>query len=148
MRVLTLLLALGLLCYCANRVVAPGAKPVSQPFIEKPNAATSGTWVCVHVVDGDTIDVELGDVRVRVRLLGIDTPERGQPGYKEAADSLRRLAQDRAVRLERPIGANGKPERDTDKYGRLLRQVFVDEVDLSQAQLAGGFAKPYDGGKR
>ncbi len=102
----------------------------------------------MHIVDGDTLDAELDGVKVRIRLLGIDTPERGQPGYKEASENLRRLAQDKPVRLERPIGANGKPKRDTDKYGRLLRRVYVDETDLSAAQLEGGFAREYFGGKR
>lgn len=144
MRCLPILAALILLGCCPGQVAAPTKLPdVTQELV-----APAAQWRCVHVVDGDTIDVELGEVRVRVRLLGIDTPERGQPGYKEATENMRHLAQDREVRLERPTGANGKPERDTDKYGRLLRRVYVGDVDLSQAQLDGGFARPYFGGKR
>jgi micrococcal nuclease len=36
------------------------------------------------IVDGDTIDVQLSSGPIRVPLHGIDTPERGQPGAKEA----------------------------------------------------------------
>ncbi len=47
----------------------------------------------IKVVDGDTVDAEvlLGfDVKItlRLRLLGINTPERGQPGYKEASNAV------------------------------------------------------------
>ena len=47
----------------------------------------------IRAVDGDTIDceVDLGFtvfVRIRFRLAGVDTPERGQPGFHEATDEL------------------------------------------------------------
>ena len=43
-----------------------------------------------RVVDGDTVDVECGDFADPVRLLRIDTLERGEPGYTEAAQALAR----------------------------------------------------------
>jgi micrococcal nuclease len=47
----------------------------------------------IRAVDGDTVDVEVdggfGNRRVeRLRLLGVDTPERGQPGYREATEHV------------------------------------------------------------
>ena len=54
----------------------------------------SGT--VVHVVDGDTIDVSLASGRrERVRLIGVDTPERGQCFFTRATDVTARLAANR-----------------------------------------------------
>jgi endonuclease YncB( thermonuclease family) len=53
-----------------------------------------------HVVDGDTIDVRLARGAVeRVRVIGIDTPERGACWASEATAATRRLTQGRAVTL-------------------------------------------------
>ena len=43
----------------------------------------------VRVIDGDTIIAHWRGMDEKVRLLNIDTPERGEPGYKEATDMLR-----------------------------------------------------------
>lgn len=69
------------------------------------------------MIDGDTIELEGGE---RVRLLCIDTPERGQPGYTEATEFLRGLVEGKRVRLE------ADPEHaDRDRFGRLLRYVWL-----------------------
>jgi hypothetical protein len=44
-----------------------------------------------RVVDGDTLDICIGASCIRVRLCGIDAPERGERGYSEATDALRSL---------------------------------------------------------
>jgi endonuclease YncB( thermonuclease family) len=92
-------------------------------------AASDGTVVAV--VDGDTLDVAgVG----RVRLIGIDTPERGECGYAVATQALSAQALGRQVTLL--AGA----QDDTDRYGRLLRYVIVDGVDVGLAQLEQGLA--------
>lgn len=45
------------------------------------------------------MDVRCGDLRDRVRLLCIDTPERGNPGYAEAGDALAAMVLNRRVYL-------------------------------------------------
>ena len=45
-------------------------------------AATDGTVVVTEIVDGDTIKVDLGGVTETVRLIGIDTPEVDECGYR------------------------------------------------------------------
>jgi micrococcal nuclease len=97
-----------------------------------------------HVVDGDTIVVRLnGGERVRVRLIGIDTPEIAHaPGEasdcygRDAARITRRLADDRDVELR--VGR----ERH-DRYGRLLAYVAVDggAPDLERRLLELGAAR-------
>lgn len=91
--------------------------------------ASDGTVVAV--VDGDTVDVAgVG----RVRLIGIDTPERGECGYAVATEALSAQALGRQVTLL--AGA----QDDTDRYGRLLRYVIVNGVDVGLAQVEQGLA--------
>ena len=88
-------------------------------------------------MDGDAIDVEsLDGGTVRVRLLCIDTPERGQPGFKEATWFLRELVEGREVRLEMD------PEHDDrDRFGRLLRHVWIDGRNVQVLIIEAGHSK-------
>jgi len=82
---------------------------------------TSDTWTVVRVVDGDTIVARRAcGCERRVRLLCIDAPERGQPGYAEAGELLRELIDGKSIRLE-----VDPAHRDYDRYGRLLRYVWL-----------------------
>ncbi|MFT4215369.1 MAG: thermonuclease family protein [Microbacterium sp.] len=95
------------------------------------SASTTATFV--SVVDGDTIRTSAG----RVRLIGIDTPERDDCGYDDAAALIERmLSPGDEVALELPPGEN-----DTDRFGRLLRFVATaDGEDVGLAQLQAGNA--------
>jgi micrococcal nuclease len=83
-----------------------------------------------EVVDGDTVDLDIGGQRERVRLLGIDAPESVHPSVPvqcfgpEASAALVELL---------PPGSTVRIERDTeprDRYGRLLLYLFRAEDDL------------------
>ena len=87
----------------------------------------------VRVIDGDT--VELGDGS-RVRYLCIDTPERGEAFYSEATERNSKLVYGKVVRLETGV-------EDVDKYGRLLRYVYVGEVFVNAELVKGGFAEAF-----
>jgi micrococcal nuclease len=80
------------------------------------------TGTVVNVVDGDTIDVLVDGVEVRVRLIGMDTPEI-HSGVEwlgpEASDALSGLVAGQEVVLEKDVS-------ETDQYGRALRYVWVD----------------------
>ena len=90
-----------------------------------------------YVVDGDTIRLAGGKY---VRLIGIDTPEKGQCGYRAAKRNLNRLSGSR-VRLVNPAGVD-----DRDHYGRLIRYVHVSGVDTGYRQIVKGLADArYDG---
>ena len=104
---------------------------------------------CVQVIDGDTLDldIDLGfhvTIRQRVRLRGIDAPE------------LWGKDKDRAVaaRTEVTIWTDGvelliRTELDeTDKYGRMLADVWGNGLNLSDYLVERGLARRYDGGKR
>lgn len=98
-----------------------------------------------NVVDGDTLDilVDLG-LRIqtlqRVRLYGINTPERGQPGYNEATVRLVALVLNKAA-----IAHTIKP---SDKYGRWLASLIVDGSDPVATMITEGLGVPYFGGRR
>jgi micrococcal nuclease len=76
-------------------------------------------------VDGDTIEVLLGGEELRVRYIGIDTPETVDPRRpvgcfgKEASARNRELVEGKAVALEKDVS-------ETDRFGRLLRYVWLD----------------------
>jgi Staphylococcal nuclease homologue len=84
-----------------------------------------------HVVDGDTVDVSTGQ---RVRVVGIDTPERGECGYEEASDRMTALVGGAAVALV------GGARDDVDRYGRILRYVDGPNGDAGRALIVEGLA--------
>lgn len=81
-----------------------------------------------RVVDGDTIRVAYGGQRYALRYIGIDTPETVHPSRpvewmgREASAANRQLVDGRTVVLEKDVS-------ETDRYGRLLRYVWLREGD-------------------
>lgn len=104
----------------------------------------------INVVDGDTVDAkcDLGldvSINLRLRLLGINTPERGQAGYKEATAAVKRW-----VDANPDVLINTVKDR-TEKYGRYLATITASTApffSLNQALLDQNLAVSYDGGKR
>lgn len=102
-----------------------------------------------HWVDGDTVDliVDLGFrtlIDTRFRLYGIDTPERGQEGYREATQFC---AEHMAVGEEFIIRTYKNP----DKYGRWLVELFLSddgEQTINLELVNQGLAVPYFGGTK
>lgn len=93
-----------------------------------------------YVIDGDTLHVTLNDGRSeRVRLIGVDTPERGRCFAGRATGVADALADDRRVLLK------GDATQSTrDVYGRLLAYVWIESRrDLGFQLLARGVAKVY-----
>jgi endonuclease YncB( thermonuclease family) len=90
-----------------------------------------------ELVDGDTIAMSDGST---VRLIGIDTPERGECGFDEASAVLGQLITGQSVTLV--PGARD----DVDRYGRLLRYVEVNGIDADLMMIESGRAiARYDG---
>jgi endonuclease YncB( thermonuclease family) len=89
--------------------------------------------VVVDIVDGDTLDVMLGGVEQRVRVFGIDTPERGDLCFRESSDLLGALAGDE-IRMQTDV-------RKVDSNGRLLRYVYrPDGASIDALMIAAGMA--------
>ncbi len=91
-------------------------------------AIDTETVTIFRVIDGDTCRLEDGR---RVRYLGINAPEEGDPHAKEATLANRRLVGGKTVRLE--FGRSRQ-----DKYGRLLAYVFVDDTFVNETLLRQG----------
>ena len=86
----------------------------------------------IHIVDGDTLDVVgLG----RVRLVGVNTPEKDQEGYQEALDFLETTC------LGRTATVDIDDECPEDAYGRILGVVFVDDTNVNAQLLILGHAQ-------
>ncbi len=102
----------------------------------------------MRVVDGDTVDVrmDLGfDVHVteRVRLLGVDTPERFTDPGREAIAYVYLWLNTESGASHRVVVETRKA-RDTDKYGRYLGRVFAASgACLNDDLLRFGYAKVY-----
>ncbi len=94
--------------------------------------ALSGT--VTRVIDGDTIDVALESGPIRVRLNGIDTPERGQPWGRQASAALAELVLSKRVEIE-PFSQ--------DRYERLVANVFVGTLNVNYALVARGHTWAY-----
>ncbi len=87
-----------------------------------------------RVIDGDTIDVEINGVVQRVRYVGVNTPERDEVCYQQAADFNRRLVEGQTVGLVRD-------RSNTDRFDRLLRYVYVGETFVNLELVRAGFAE-------
>ena len=88
----------------------------------------------VRVIDGDTIEVDIGGRLYKVRYIGIDTPEIGRPGADEATAFNTQLVSGKTVYLEKDVS-------ETDRYGRLLRYVWIDESMVNAVLVANGYAQ-------
>lgn len=117
------------------------ARPEAVPNSPSPSATTEpapdGLTRVTKVVDGDTIEIEGG---AHVRYIGVNTPETVHPTKpvecfgKEASDYNKTLLEGGLIRLERDIS-------DTDKYGRLLRYIYLpDGTFVNLKMVTGGYA--------
>jgi len=93
-----------------------------------------------RVIDGDTIEASIDGKTYKVRYIGIDTPEtvhptKGVEEYgKEASAKNKELVGGEGVQLERDVS-------ETDKYGRLLRYVYVGDLFVNAELVRLGYAQ-------
>ena len=66
-------------------------------MLHSPAVAADHLGKVTAVADGDTFTMELETGKVRVRICGIDAPERGQPGYGQAAGVLSNMIEGKTV---------------------------------------------------
>jgi endonuclease YncB( thermonuclease family) len=97
--------------------------------------------VAGSIYDGDTLRVSDGKKEIKVRLCGIDAPEKDQELGVESRDHLRRL-------VARSSGGIILVETDTDQYGRTVAEVFIpigkdEEIHVNTQMVADGMAYVY-----
>jgi micrococcal nuclease len=69
-----------------NSYINPDITPNYQTNINNTTVKYDASGYCSYVVDGDTLDV---DGVGRIRLVGVNAPEVGEPGYQEAKDYVK-----------------------------------------------------------
>ncbi len=90
------------------------------------------TGLVVGIADGDSITVLDADkVQHKIRLSGIDAPEKKQPFGNRSKESLSELAFDKTVNVE---------TSKRDRYGRQIGKVLVDGRDVNLVQVERGMA--------
>ena len=110
----------------------PSAATTEQSATEIPGEFTGKV---VKVVDGDTIDVLTNDKQtIRIRLNGIDCPERGQPFGNNATQSLKNSILGNVVKVV---------SHDQDKYGRTVGDIYHDGTLINLALVKAGLAWHY-----
>ncbi|HET7471908.1 MAG TPA: thermonuclease family protein, partial [Candidatus Limnocylindrales bacterium] len=136
-------------------VAAGAASEAATPWATiKPALAPTGPVQkakVVRIVDGDTIVVALGGKNVKVRYIGMDTPEVVDPNSPieplgpQAAAANKKLVAGKTVFLEKDVS-------ETDRYGRLLRYVWLQNgsswtlvnLELVRLGLAQALSYPPD----
>lgn len=114
----------GILVFSENQAIDQVGS--STPVNEEKDLVAVG-----RVIDGDTFDLASGD---RVRLLGVDAPERGELHYETSRRALEELILDKRIQLVKDIS-------HVDAYERLLRYVYVGDLFVNAALVRDGFAR-------
>lgn len=92
------------------------------------------TYKVIGVIDGDTADILVNNQPTRLRFNGIDTPEKGQPFGDTAKNALSRLIGGKMIRYI---------VRDTDRYGRSIADLYIDNVHVNKWMVEQGLAWHY-----
>lgn len=141
MGILVLAFSVMLVSWRTLRPALRSRPPPSPPAAAESPLPARTTVPLLRVVDGDTIRVRWRGADTRVRLLRIDTPERGEPLFAESTEALRALLGRGPVDLE--FERLGEERRD--RYGRLLAYVYApDGRNASVEMVRMGYSRFYD----
>ncbi len=84
-----------------------------------------------RVIDGDTIELVNGQI---VRLVGVNAPNTGEPFEEETTDYVKKLIEGKKIKLEYDV-------YKSDRFGRILAYVIIDNKNLSIELVKKGLAK-------
>ena len=87
--------------------------------------------ICINVIDGDTIEITDG---IRVRYIGINTPEVDEPWGDEATEANKGLVEGKQIRLEYDVETK-------DRYDRTLAYVYADDTFVNAELVRLGLAE-------
>ncbi|OGE31888.1 hypothetical protein A2631_02060 [Candidatus Daviesbacteria bacterium RIFCSPHIGHO2_01_FULL_44_29] len=143
--ILTLILGISLIYQGIREPTILTSSPSSSLQILGEATPSAQLVSVTRVVDGDTLEVSISGGKKTVRLIGINTPETVDPRRpiqcfgNEASNETKRLALGRQVSLQKDVS-------ETDKFGRLLRFVYIKLDDgnflfLNDYLVRSGFAQ-------
>lgn len=101
------------------------------------NASQADTiqGLVVGVADGDTVTIlDASNTQLKIRLMGIDAPEKKQPFGNKSKEALSALVFNKPVSVE---------YSKRDRYGRTVGKILVNGVDANLAQVKAGLAWHY-----
>lgn len=108
---------------------------VKTNTVEDVQVAELNKYEVISVVDGDTFKINYNGVKTKVRLIGVDTPECVSPNKKknnsygkEASHYTKERLEGKTVYLEFDV-------QQTDKYGRLLAYVYLEDGTMYNKEL-------------
>lgn len=99
----------------------------------------------LHVVDGDTLDIAMGGVKTKLRLIGINTPEVVDPQRKVECFGKEASMKAKALLMGSEVSIELDPSQDKyDKYGRLLAYVYLPNgTSFNKRMIEEGYAYEY-----
>ena len=121
------------------------SSPVAQSAVaEEIATSTPENTVITRVVDGDTVVAMVSGISEKIRLIGVDTPETVDPRKPVQCFGMEASAFTKSLLLNATIRLEADPSQgDRDKYGRLLRYVFLGNTNISEEIIAKGYGHEY-----
>ncbi len=84
------------------------------------------------VVDGDTYHIQLNNKKLKIRMEGIDAPEKGMPFYKESKQFLVKITSGKKIRFV---------QSSKDQYGRIIAKTYLENnQELGEEMIKNGMA--------
>lgn len=93
-------------------------------------------YTVIKITDGDTFTATDGNIRFKVRIVGMDAPESKQAYGEVAKHTLSTVILNKTIAIQ-PVKSG------LDMYGRVLGQVYVDQRDVAELMIAQGMATYY-----
>lgn len=113
------------------------AAPILAVLLAAPVSAETLRGKVIKVADGDTLTILVDGAKERIRLVGIDTPEKKQvPWGPRASAFTQKLVMGKEVRVETDV-------EPRDRYGRVLGYVYVGKTFVNLELVRQGYAMLY-----
>lgn len=115
----------------SNRDILPSNDIKGLKSHSQKDTVNKESYKVTKVIDGDTIEIDTGQ---RIRYIGIDTPETVDPRRpvqcfgQEASNKNKELVEGKEIKLEKDVS-------ETDKYGRLLRYIYLPAAESNTRDL-------------
>jgi micrococcal nuclease len=107
---------------------------VPGPSVSRDGPGQEFTARVIAVLDGDTVLIRRASGLVKIRLAGIDAPEKGQAFGDISSHSLADMVKDKRVNIA---------SQAVDQYGRIVANLGVDGLDVNAEQVRRGMAWEY-----
>lgn len=133
-------------CSAPDSSPVPSATTAPSPSVSSPVARPARSCAVVKVTDGDTVHVACHGQRVKIRVIGLDTPETVDPrkpvqcyGPEASAKAKQLLPHGRVVRVSADA-----TQSTTDIYERTLAYVtLANGTDYGGYMIGHGFGREY-----